>query len=323
VEKRPLGRSGVEVSAITLGTMNFGADWHGVGCLGEKEARDLVDLALERGVNSFDTADIYGYGASEALLGKILKKRRSKLVIATKVLGQMRKGDPSSGGLSRDHITKGLDESLKRLGTDYVDLYMPHGWDPGVPLEESLEAFDRAVKAGKIRVLGCSNFEGDQLNRALGASAAGRLTRFEFDQVQYSLTARWAEDDLVPVCRPSQVSVTAWSPLGGGFLTGKYSGKERAAGRRKDPEKAFPHVPEEHYAALIGVLDQVAKLEGCDKAQAALGWVLSKPYVATAVVGARTKEQLAANLEAKPLSARAVEFLDRASALCARRGSRP
>jgi len=315
MELRPLGRSGLKVSALALGTMNFGYDWHGIGAIDEKTARCLVDLALERGVNLFDTADIYGYGVSEKLLGKILKKRRAKVLLATKVLGQMRPGEPSSGGLSRKHVAEAIDESLARLGTDYVDLYMPHGWDFQVPIDESLEAFERAVKAGKVRALGCSNFSGSQLQDALGRCAVKGWARPEFDQVQYSLAARWIEGDLVDACRASGVGVLAWSPLGGGFLSAKYGGAKRPEGRRKDPSKAFPSLPEERLAGLVGVLKKVAGLEGLSPAATALGWAISKPFVASAVVGARTLAQLEDDLSARPLSARSLAFLDRASSI--------
>lgn len=297
---RPLGRSALRVSEYSLGTMNFGYDWHGIGAIDEKTARSLVDLALERGVNLIDTADIYGYGAAETMLGKILKGRRGKVLIATKVLGRMKPGDASSGGLSARHIKEALDASLKRLKTDYVDLYMPHGWDPEVRIEETMEAFEKAAAAGKVRVLGCSNFSGEQLASAL------RLGRLEFDQVQYSAASRFIENDLTPVCAENGVSVLAWSPLGGGLLAAR-------AGR---PPR-FPNLPEARLAGLVEMLKKVAVLEGVQPVQAALAWVAARPHVASAVVGARTVEQLAATLSAPPLSAKAAALLDRASDVCA------
>lgn len=305
----PLGRSGLQVSALSLGTMNFGADWHGVGAIDDKTASSLLDLALERGVNLIDTADIYGRGAAEEMLGRILKKRRGRLLLATKVLGQMDLDDPSTGGLSARWIKRALDASLKRLRTDHVDLYMPHGWDFEVPLEETLGALEAAVKAGKVRVLGCSNFSGEQL-----ASARGRLA---FDQVQYSLAARFPENDLVPVAVRDGVGLLAWSPLAGGLLSGKYAAAG-ASGRRAAPD-AFPFVEPQRGAALVKVLRAVCALERSTCAQAALGWIMGKPFVASAVVGARTTAQLAELLEARPLSPRAAALLDRASELCSPR----
>lgn len=314
----PLGRSGLKVSALALGTMNFGSDWHGSGALDEAAARSLVDLALERGVNLIDTADIYGRGASESMLGRILKGRRPKVLLATKLLGRMRLGDPSSEGLSRRRVAEALEESLRRLRTDYVDLYMPHGWDPAVPIEETLDALDRAVRDGKVRALGCSNFSGPQVERSLEASAASGRARFEFDQVQFSLAMRFIENDLAGLCAERGVSVLAWSPLGGGLLTGKYAGAgPRPEGRRRDPARAFPALPESRLEGLVTVLRKTAELEGLLPLQAALGWVLARPWVASAVVGARNASQLEASLSLRPLSKRAAALLERASDVAA------
>lgn len=320
MQQRPLGRSGLTVSALALGTMNFGSDWHGVGAIGDAEASSLVDLALERGVTLLDTADIYGRGAAEELLGRVLGPRRQRLLIASKVLGNMREGDPSSGGLSARHIREAVEDSLRRLRTDRLDLYMPHGWDPAVPLEETLEALHRCVKEGKVRALGCSNFSGPQLASALGAAGRAKLARFEFDQVQYSLAARFCEEDLVPVAAREGVSLMAWSPLAGGYLTGKYRpGAPRPEGRRRAPGAGFPQVAETRLDGLLKVLDAVGRLEGLTPAQAALGWVLGRPQVACAVVGARTRAQLEETLGARPLSAKGAAVLDEASRLCSAR----
>lgn len=308
MQKNPLGRSGLQVSALSLGTMNFGADWHKIGAIDDKAASSLIDLALERGVNLLDTADIYGRGASEEMLGRLLKGRRKKVLLATKLLGQMNLDDSSTGGLSARWIKRALDGSLKRLKTDYVDLYMPHGWDFEVPLAETLEALESAVKAGKVRVLGCSNFSGPQLESARG--------RFAFDQVQYSLAARFPENDLVPVAEREGVGLISWSPLAGGLLSGKYAAAG-ASGRRASAD-AFPYVEPQRGAALVKVLHAVAALERSTCAQAALGWILTKSFVASATLGARTPAQLAELLDAKPLSPRAAALLDRASEICSR-----
>lgn len=315
MEQRSLGRSGLTVSALALGTMNFGADWHGIGRVDDKVAARLVDLALDRGVTLIDTADIYGRGASETLLGKILGPRRKKVALATKVLGQMKEGDPSSGGLSRRHIVAACEASLKRLRTDYLDLYMPHAIDPEVPEDESLEAFDSLVRAGKVRVLGVSNFNAEHLQGWLGLAASRGWARPEFDQVQYSLASRWAEGDCAPVCAASGLSLLAWSPLGGGLLTGKY-GKPGAAGRRAMPD-AFPRLPEAKLAPVVTLLEKVAALEGVTAAQAALGWVLGRPGVSSAIVGGRDERQLAETLAARPLSSKAAALLERASLVAA------
>lgn len=314
---KPLGRSGLRVSALSLGTMNWGSDWHGTGLVDEATARNILAEAREAGVNLIDTADIYGYGAAESMLGRILKKGRNRWLIATKVRAHMRPGDPASGGLSARHISEGLDASLKRLGTDHVDLYMPHYGDPEVPLEESLEAFAKAHRQGKARVLGCSNFPPADWRAAL-SWAGKKKPRFEFNQVQLSLAYPYPEADHAGLCAEAGTSLLAWSPLGGGFLSGKYRKPSRPEGRRKDPEKAFPVLPEARLAALLELLEKVAALEGLTMAQAALGWVVGKPCVASAVVGARGPEQLREALRARPLSPKSQMMLDRASAVIAR-----
>jgi aryl-alcohol dehydrogenase-like predicted oxidoreductase len=289
--------------------MNFGADWHKIGAIDDRAASSLIDLALERGVNLIDTADIYGRGAAEEMLGRLLKGRRKKVLIATKLLGQMDLTDDATGGLSARWVKRAIEGSLKRLRTDYVDLYMPHGWDFEVPLEETLRALESLAKAGKVRVLGCSNFSGGQL-----VSAGGR---FSFDQVQYSLAARFPENDLVPVAQRDGVALIAWSPLAGGLLSGKYA-SAGASGRRSGAD-AFPYVQPQQGAALVKVLQAVATLERATCAQAALGWILTKPFIASATLGARTPAQLTELLDSKPLSPRAAALLDRASELCSPR----
>lgn len=300
--------------------MNFGYDWHGVGAVDDATASSLVDLALERGVNLLDTADIYGRGAAEETLGRILGPRRRRLLLATKVLGRMREGDLGSGGLSARHIAEAVEDSLRRLRTDVLDLYMPHGWDFAVAPDEWLEALDRCVRAGKVRAAGCSNFSGPQLSEALDAARRARRVRLEFDQVQYSLAARFCEEDLAPVALREGVSLLAWSPLAGGFLTGKYRhGASRPDGRRRVLGAAFPAVVEARFEGLLRVLDAVSRLEGLTVAQIALGWVLGRPGLACAVVGARTLAQLDETLGARPLSPKSALVLDEASRLCSAR----
>ncbi|MDE2292454.1 MAG: aldo/keto reductase [Elusimicrobia bacterium] len=316
MEKRALGRSGLEVGALALGTMNFGSDWLGSGLVDERAGRELLAAARDRGVNLLDTADIYGYGASEELLGRLLKGQRSKWLVATKVRAPMVEGDPASGGLSAKRIGEGLDASLKRLRTDHVDLYMPHWPDEGVPLEESLEAFAHAQKKGKVRVLGCSNFPPGLWKAAL--EWAGRTgPRLEFGEVQLSLAAPAAAREFAPLCEAAGTSLLAWSPLGGGFLTGKYRAAARPAGRRRDPAKAYPPLPERRLEGVLTLLEKVAALEGVTMAQAALGWTLAQPGVACAVVGARDLRQLEETLDARPLSPKTRSLLDRAAALVA------
>ncbi|NNN04897.1 MAG: aldo/keto reductase [Elusimicrobia bacterium] len=317
MELRPLGRSGLRVSVLSLGTMNFGADWHGIGAIDEKVASSLLDLALERGVNLIDTADVYGRGSSEEMLGRLLSRggRRARVLLATKVCGRMAPEDASSEGLSARWIGRALDESLRRLRTDRVDLYMAHAPDPFTPIEETLAAFDRAVRAGKVRAVGVSNFSGAEFSRARAAAERGGGAVPVFDQVQYSLACRGPETDLVPAALAAGAALLAWSPLAGGLLSGKYA-LPGASGRRADPD-AFPQVRAAAGAALVEVLRGAARLDGQSPAQAALGWIMGKPFVASAVVGARTRAQLAETLSARPLSPRAADLLDRASRICA------
>jgi len=294
--------------------MNFGADWMGIGAVDEKCARDLVDTALDAGVRLLDTADVYGRGASESLLGKIIRGRRSRFLIATKVAGEMRPGDPASGGLSARHIQEGLEASLKRLGTDHVDLYMPHAPDPRVPLEESLSAFERLRRQGKIRVLGCSNFP-PALWRDCLRRAKSREGRFEFNQIQFSFAAPGAQAAQSPLCREEKTSVLAWSPLGGGLLSGKYMTKSGRGRRRAAGKSAFPALPEAALRSPLRLLEKVAAAEGLSMAQTAIGWLLGKRWVAGVVLGARTPAQLTETLAARPLSRRSMSILDRAVAV--------
>lgn len=286
MQQRPLGRSGVKVSALSLGTMAWGSAWHGRKPVDEQAAARLLDMALEAGINLLDTADVYGRGAAEEMLGRLLKGRRSKVLLASKVLGSL---GPGTGGLSSKWIARALEGSLKRLGTDHLDLYMPHGWDAGVPPEETFEALELLRKDGKFRVLGVSNYNAGMLKQARA------LAGIHFNQVQYSAAVRFAESE-----RGEGVPVLAWSPLGGGWLTG---------GRPEFP--AFPKA-----AGLVPVLAKVGEFEGLTPAQAALGFVLSRPWAASAVIGPRTPEQLSELLKARPLSAKGVAFLERAGEAC-------
>lgn len=292
--------------------MNFGADWHGIGAVDDATASSLLDLAIERGATLLDTADIYGRGASEEVLGRLLRGgRRERVLLASKVLGRMVPDDPSTEGLSARWIERALEGSLKRLRTDRLDLYMPHGWAPETPIAETMEALDRAVRAGKVRAIGVSNFSGERLGAALAACGRG-AARPCFDQVQYSLVCRHPERDLVPVAERAGVGLLAWSPLAGGLLSGKYAGGA-GEGRRSRPG-AFPPVPAAGGAAVVEVLRRVAELEGTTCARAAVGWILGKPFVSSVVLGARAVAQLEDLLGARPLSDRAQSLLDRASA---------
>jgi aryl-alcohol dehydrogenase-like predicted oxidoreductase len=286
-----MGRSGLKVSEICLGTMTFG---HGTDM---SEAERIVLASLDAGVTFFDTADGYSDGEAEKMLGRALGKRRRDAVIATKVFNPMGPG-PNDSGMSRLHIMRAIEDSLGRLGTDYVDLYYIHHVDVQTPLEEMLRAFDDLVRQGKVRYIGCSNYEAWRLMEALWISDSKGLARFESYQPQYSLVVRDIEEELVPACEAKGLGIVAWAPLGGGYLSGKYAPGERTlAGSRSAEKWAFPsryfHLGHE---AILAELLASAKELGRSPAQVALRWVLDRPFVASAIVGARTSEQLGDSL---------------------------
>lgn len=283
---RRMGRSGLKVSEICLGTMTFG---HGTD---EAEAKRMVDLAFDAGVNFFDTADGYGGGQSEVMLGKALKARRRDAIVATKFFNPMGPG-PNDSGMSRVHIFQAIDDSLRRLQMDYVDIYYIHHVDTQTPLEEMLRALDDLVRAGKVRYIACSNYEAWRLMEAIWTSDSHDWARFECYQPQYSLVVRDIEEEIIPVCQLKGVGVCVWSPLAGGFLTGKYQpGQRSVAGARSDEGWAYP---QRYFAAnadeSLAVLLDVAKELDRSPAQVALRWALDQPAITSAIIGARTVEQ--------------------------------
>jgi aryl-alcohol dehydrogenase-like predicted oxidoreductase len=298
---RFMGKTGIQVSELCFGTMTFGGrSWFkNIGTVGQREATKLVDMALEAGINFFDTADIYSRGLSEELLGKALGTRRKDIILATKVLGKMGPG-PNDVGLSRHHIIEGCNASLKRLGTDYIDLYQVHNFDPNTPLEGTLRALDDLVRQGKVRYIGCSNFSGWQLMKALAISDKRGWEKFVTLQSLYSLLARELENELVPLCLDQGLGILVWSPLYGGFLSGKYRrGKPQPQGTRlSGPQPRFLQVDEEKGFDIVDELDKIAKTHGGTIAQAALNYLLAKEGVTSVIIGARTLEQLADNLKA-------------------------
>ncbi len=286
-----MGRSGLKVSEICLGTMTFG---HGTD---EVEAKRIVDLAMDAGVNFFDTADAYGNGQSEVLLGKALQGRRHNVIVATKFFNPMGP-NPNDSGMSRVHIMQAIDNSLQRLQMDYVDIYYIHHVDTQAPLEEMLRALDDLVRQGKIRYIACSNYEAWRLMEALWTSDSKGLARFECYQPQYSLVVRDIEQELIPVCQLKGVGVVVWSPLAGGFLTGKYQpGQRTVSGTRSGEGWAYPRQyfapnADESLAELLSVSQEL----GHSPAQVAIRWVLEQPAITSAIVGARTVEQARDNL---------------------------
>jgi aryl-alcohol dehydrogenase-like predicted oxidoreductase len=310
MEYRQLGRSGLRVSTLTLGTMTFGGGgkFANVGSTDVDGASRQVDMCLDAGVNLIDTADVYSDGASEEILGQALAGRRDRVLLATKA--RMAMGDgPNDAGLSRHHLIRACEASLRRLGTDHIDLYQVHEWDGQTPLEETLEALDDLQRAGKIRYAGCSNYAGWQLAKALGISERRGLARFVSQQVYYSLQSRDAEYELVPAGLDDGVGMLVWSPLAGGLLSGKYRrGQDGPAGARHLTDWNEPPVrDEEQTYDVIEAAVEVGAAHGVSAAQVALAWLLGRPGVSSLVIGARTDEQLADNLAAAQLELSAEE----------------
>jgi aryl-alcohol dehydrogenase-like predicted oxidoreductase len=300
MKMRFLGKSGLKVSELCFGTMTFGGRgyWTIVGQVDQKLADILVNTALEAGVNFFDTADVYSLGWAEEILGKALGSRRKDVIIATKVRGRMGSG-PKEVGLSLYHILEGCNASLKRLGTDYIDLYQVHSFDFVTPLEETLRALDDLVRQGKVRYIGCSNFPAWQLMKALSISEKHNWEKFVTLQAFYSLIARDLELEHVPLCLDQGLGILPWSPLGAGFLTGKYRrGQPRPEGaRRTDPQNQFLQFDEEKGFNIVEELDRIGKNHNATIAQGALNYLLRKPGVSSVIIGAKTIEQLSDNLK--------------------------
>ena len=285
---RRLGGSGLQVSELCLGAMTFGQSTP------EAEARAILDAACAQGVNFVDTANTYADGQSETILGRLLGPRRPRVVLATKFFNPTGAG-PNDSGMSRVHIMQAVEASLRRLRTDWIDLYYIHHVDTETPLEEMLRALDDLVRQGKVRYIGCSNYEAWRLCDALWTSAYWGLQRFVGCQPQYSLVVRDIEQELVPLCRAKQVGLVVWAPLAGGFLTGKYPvGGRVVAGTRSAAGWAFPEAYFHPQAdAILAALLDVAATCGLTPSQAALRWALSQPGITSCIAGCRTQAQWA------------------------------
>jgi aryl-alcohol dehydrogenase-like predicted oxidoreductase len=310
---RPLGRSGLQVSELTLGTMGFGGSgrFADVGEIDVAAARRQLDLALDAGVNLVDTADAYSEGASEEVLGEAMKGgRRERLVVATKARFPTGPG-PNDQGLSRHHLVAACEASLRRLQVDHIDLLQVHEWDGATPLEETVEALDTLVTSGKVRYVGCSNFSGWHLAKALGVAERLRCQPFVGSQVYYSLECRDAEYELIPAAIDGGVGVLVWSPLAGGRLSGKYRrdrpAPEGARGTSKTADP-FPVRDQERLYDTVDALVEIAAAHDRSPAQIALAWLLDRPGVTSLIVGARDEEQLTANLAATEVELSAEEI---------------
>jgi len=306
MEHRHLGRSGLRVPVLSLGTMTFGGrgNFAAVGDTDAGGAARQIDMALDAGVNLVDTADVYSAGLSEEIIGEVLDAagRRDRVLLATKA--RMPMGDGANdAGLSRHHLIAACEASLRRLRADHIDLYQVHEWDGLTPLEETLSALDDLVRAGKVRYVGCSNYTGWQLMKAVGISERHGFERFVSQQIHYSLQAREAEYEIVPAALDQGVGIMVWSPLSGGLLSGKYRrGDEGPEGARQLTDWNEPPVPNrDQLYDVVDVLVEIADGRGVSAAQVAIAWLLGRPGVSTVVIGARTDEQLADNLAAADL----------------------
>ena len=299
----PLGRTGLFVSELCLGTMTFGGTdgiWGQIGTLQQADAEQLVGQALDAGINFIDTADVYSGGASEVITGQALKNLkipRDNVVVATKVFGDMGAG-PNARGLSRSHIVDGVKASLQRLQLDHIDLYQVHGFDPATPIEETLRALDQLVRHGHVRYIGVSNWAAWQIVKALGISERLGLARFESLQAYYTMAGRDLERELIPMLRSEGVGLMVWSPLAGGFLSGKYGREQQGEQDSRRTKFDFPPVDKERGYDCIDVMRPIAQAHGVSVAQIALAWLLHQPQVTSVIVGAKRPEQLADNMAA-------------------------
>jgi len=304
MEYRLLGRSGLKVSTLTLGTMTMGGKgaFAKVGDVGPVEARRQIDMCIDAGVNLIDTADVYSDGGSEAIIGEALGgKRPGGVLLATKARFPMGSG-PNDRGLSRHHLIRACEASLKRLRTDVIDLYQVHQWDGQTPLEETLDALDTLVRVGKVRYIGCSNFSAWHVMKAMGVSAAEHKQRFVSQQIHYTLEAREAEYELVPLSIDQGLGILVWSPLAGGLLTGKHRKDKAAEGSRQLAGWKEPPIrDEERLWRIVDAVAAISQERGVSGAQVALAWLLGRPGVTSLVIGGRNEAQIRDNLKAADL----------------------
>jgi aryl-alcohol dehydrogenase-like predicted oxidoreductase len=317
-----LGRTGLFVSEICLGTMTFGGRgeiWQKIGQLDQAAATSLVRTSIDAGVNFFDTADVYSEGEAERILGHALKDlgiARKDVIVATKVRGRMGPG-PNAVGLSRAHILDAVKDSLDRLGTDYIDLYQIHGFDPVTPLEETLRALNDLVRAGQVRYIGCSNLMAWQIMKAIGLSAREGWARFETVQAYYSIASRDIEREIAPLIAEERLGLMVWSPLAGGLLSGKFHRDAAGPNDARRNSFDFPPIEREHAYGVVDAIRPIAARHNVSVARVALAWLLHQKSVTSVIVGARTAEQLTDNIAAAELALTAEDLasLETASAL--------
>jgi aryl-alcohol dehydrogenase-like predicted oxidoreductase len=300
-----LGNTGLKVSELCLGTMTFGGKgmWTAIGTLPQAEVDVLVKKSVDAGINFIDTANVYSEGLSEQMTGASVRNlglNRDDLIIATKVRGKMGAG-PNEVGLTRKHILQQVDESLKRLQMDYIDLYQIHGFDPITPLEETLYALDTLVSSGKVRYIGCSNLAAWHIMKALGISERNHFAKFVSLQAYYTIAGRDIEREIVPLLTDQKMGLMVWSPLAGGLLSGKY-------GRHTSPEDSrrvsfdFPPINKEKAYDIIEVMQEIATAKGVSVAQIALAWLLHQSVVSSVIIGAKRPEQLEDNLKSTEIT---------------------
>lgn len=319
MEYRQLGRSGLKVPALSFGAGTFGGGnefFRAWGDTGVDEAKRLIDICLDSGVNLIDTADIYSYGLSEEVVGKAVAGKRDKLLISTKATFRFGDG-PNDAGSSRYHLVKSLEGSLRRLGTDYVDIYHMHGFDATTPVEETLDTLDGFVRSGKVRYIACSNFSGWHLMKSLSVSERYGWARYVGHQVYYSLIGRDYEWELMPLALDQKVGALIWSPLGWGRLTGKIRRGQPLpeVSRLHKTADMGPQPADDYLYKVVDALDEIAKETGKTVPQIALNWLLQRPTVSTVIFGARNEEQLRQNLAATGwnLTSEQIAKLDTAS----------
>lgn len=304
---RPLGRTGLFVSELCLGTMTFGgtgALWSQIGALQQSDAERLIGTAHDAGINFIDTADVYSGGVSERITGQALRNLkipRDRVIVATKVFGEMGDG-PNSRGASRQHIIDGVHSSLERLQLEHIDLYQIHGFDPATPIEETVRALDHLVQGGDVRYVGISNWAAWQITKALGISERYGLARFASLQAYYSVAGRDLERELAPMMRSEGVGLLVWSPLAGGLLSGKYrGGTSKEEGSRRTTFD-FPPVNMDRADACIDVMRTIGDRHGVSVARVALAWLLQQDVVTSVIIGAKRAEQLTDNIAATSLA---------------------